>query len=234
MVFIHMGFPINVQEFENYINQNNFNRAVFDSKIFYFAKCNFALLAALEDFVSDCDKSDNAFIIESRKLWLEFLQIYYYRFNYSRNILKSILMDGIVEERDIDFTNESLYWTLESIKSLFKDDVKQPLHFAKIIFAGRFYASLHFYIGSIDSYCEKKLNLVEQYIKSRRNLKIIEEERQWIDSLYQDIQQRKLAKGDIELSPEIHDKLTNMWYRTLDFVSDKLLPEFQVVLSQQK
>ncbi len=221
-----MGFPIDIKELESCINKDNFNKAVFDSQVFYLAKCNFSLLVAIEDFVSDCEKNDADFIIGNRKLWLEFLQIYYYRLNYSRNILKTILKDGIIEEQDINFTNESIYWTLESIKSLFKDDSKQPLHFGKVIFSGRFYSNLHYYTGSIDAYCEKKLNLVQQYIQSCRSLKIIEEERQWIDSLYQDLYQRKIAGEDIKLPTETHDKLTNMWYRTLDFIQDELIPEF--------
>lgn len=228
-----MEFPINIKEFENCINKDNFNRTVFDSQVFYLAKCNYALLAALEDFVSDCDKNDTDFVIGNRKLWLEFLQIYYYRLNYSRNILKTILREGIIEERDIEFTNESLYWTLESIQSLFKDNSKQPLHFGKVIFSGRWYSSLHYYIGSIDSFCEKKLNLVQQYIQSCRSLKIIEEERQWIDSLYEDLYKRKIAGEDIELPTETHDKLTNMWYRTLDFVEQELIPEFANIIAVQ-
>ena len=127
-----MGFPANIQEFENCINKDTFNRTVFDSQVFYLAKCNYALLAAIEDFVSDCEKNDTDFIIGNRKLWLEFLQIYYYRLNYSRNILKTILREGIITEQDIDFTKESLYWTLESIQSLFRM-IAKPLHFAKII-----------------------------------------------------------------------------------------------------
>lgn len=219
-----MGFPIDIKEFENCINKDNFNKTVFDSQIFYLAKCNFTLLAALEDFVSDCEKNDSDFIIGNRKLWLEFLQIYYYRLNYSRNILKTILREGIITQQDIDFTSESLYWTLESIQSLFKDDCKKPLHFGKVIFSGRWYSSLHYYIGSIDSFCGKSLG--QQYILTCKNLKIIEEERQWIDSLYQDLYQRKIAGEDIELPTETHDKLTNMWYRTLDFIEQELIPEF--------
>lgn len=226
MFFIYMGFPVDMKEFEGYIGKDNFNKAVFDSKIFYLTKCNFTLLAALEDFVADCDKNGTDFIIGNRKLWFEFLQIYYYRLNYSRNILKTMLRDGTIEEQDIDFTNESLYWTLESLKSLFKDNVKKPIFFANIIFAGRFYSSLHFYIGSIDSFCEKKLNLERQFIQSCKNLKIIEEERQWIDSLNEDIHQKKLAGENIKLSDEMSGQLTNMWYRTLDFIEQELLPEF--------
>lgn len=226
-----MGFPIDIKEFENCINKDNFNKTVFDSQIFYLVKCNFTLLAALEDFVSDCEKNDSDFIIGNRKLWLVFLQIYYYRLNYSRNILKTILREGIITQQDIDFTSESLYWTLESIQSLFKDDCKKPLHFGKVIFSGRWYSSLHYYIGSIESFCIKSLG--QQCSQTFNNLQIIEDERQWIDSLYADLYKRKLAGEDIQLSDEIHERITNMWYRTIDFIQDELIPEFQGILLNQ-
>ncbi len=61
-------------------------------------------------------------------------------------------------------------------KIIFEDDGKR-VNYINIIISGWFYCSLHYYIKSIDAYCEKKFNLVQPYIENRRALKIIEEER---------------------------------------------------------
>jgi len=57
-------------------------------------------------------------------------------------------------------------------------------------------------------------------------LKIAEEERFWIDSLQQDIEQKITTGQDVSLEPELKNKLINSWDRSLNFISQELKPEF--------
>jgi t-SNARE complex subunit (syntaxin) len=74
---------------------------------------------------------------------------------------------------------------------------------------------------SIDSYCQKSLNLIDDYIKTRGTLNVIKDELEWINKLQIEIIEEK----NPDLSTEIKEKLTNMWYRTQDFLQNEFIPE---------
>lgn len=156
-------------------------------------------------------------------LWIEFLQIYYQNLNYSRCILKSVLKNGIMEKSDTGFINDAIQWTLEFLKNILKDDGKK-VYYINIIFSGWFYCSLHYYMKSIDSFCEKKLNLVQEYIKNIRTLKIIEEERSTLDQIHKNITEQKLT-NETQLNEDSRTKLLNIWFRALDFLEKELILE---------
>ena len=53
-----MGFPINTEDIKDIINNSeNFSKNVFISESFYFAKVCFSLLATIEDFINECEKT---------------------------------------------------------------------------------------------------------------------------------------------------------------------------------
>ena len=221
-----MGFPIDVSDIKDYINVENFTLDLLKSKEYHLRKMCFCLLASLEDIVLEFDRNERLFS-EERMLWVEFLQLHYQKLNYSRNILKSVLKDGIIEKNDLDFINESIQWAIELLKVILDDDGKR-VNYINIIISGWFYCSLHYYIKSIDAYCEKKFNLVKPYIENRRALKIIEEERLTIDQLHKEITEQKLT-NEAQLNEDTHNKLLNIWFRALDFLETELIPEFHTI-----
>lgn len=225
-----MGFPIDISDIKDYINVENFTLNLFKSKEYNLRKLCFCLLASLEDIVLELDRNEKMFI-EKHMPWIKFLQLYYQKLNYSRNILKSLLRDGIIEENDFDFIDDSIQWAINLVKVIFEDDGKK-VNYINIIMAGWFYCSLHYYLKSIDSYCEKKFNLVQQYIKNSRDLKIIEEERLRIDQLHKEITEQKVT-NERQLNKDTHNKLLNMWFRTLDFLESELIPEINTIKAIQ-
>lgn len=225
-----MGFPIDVSDIKDYINVENFTLDLLKSKEYHLRKMCFCLLASLEDIILEFDRNEELFI-EERMLWIEFLQIYYQKLNYSRIILKSVLKDGILEQDDLNFINDSIQWAIELLKVILEDDGKR-VNYVNIIISGRFYCSLHYYLKSIDAYCEKKFNLVQPYIENRRALEIIEEERLTIDQLHKEITEQKLT-NETQLNEDTRNKLLNIWFRALDFLETELIPEFHTVKAIQ-
>ena len=222
-----MGFPINTEDIKDIINNSeNFSNNVFISESFYFAKVCFSLLATIEDFINECEKTPNTFIVGNKLLWIEFMTIYYEKLNVSRNTLKSSVKGDIARDKDIEDIKDNIRWCIETVSTIIKDDGVSPIHIVNIYFACRFYTGLHYYISCIDSYCTKKFNLIKDFIQCHRTLKIAEEERFWIDSLQQDIEQKITTGQDVSLEPELKNKLINSWDRSLNFISQELKPEF--------
>lgn len=220
-----MSFPINILNFKEYISKDNFTLEVYNSDIFYRTMVCFSILATLEDLVIEIDREDS-YTIHNKMQWMEFLQIYYNKFHRSGNILKAMLREGTIPKADIDFVNESIPFTIDALKTIFRENKKEPIFFANIIFAGRFYSSLHYYLRSLESFSEEHFDLKEKHRESLRNLAIIIQERNWIDVLYNDLMKQKETGVNIHLSEDIHEKLTTVWDRTLQFFETELVPEF--------
>ena len=220
-----MPFPINILDFKEYISNKNFNLEVYNSKIFNDTLVGFSLLASMEDYINEID-CGKLFTVHNKAQWMEFLQLYYYRFNVNRNILKTILKDGVITEWDIDFVTNTIPFSIDALKSIFRDDKNKPIFFANIIFAGRFYNSLHFYIKSIDSFVQEHLGLAEKSEENLQYLKIIKDERNWIDTLYDDLKKIRETGHTPQIPDDSHEKLTIMWERTLDFFEKDLVPQY--------
>lgn len=216
-----MSFINDLEDFKTLIKNNSYVENYYNTKQLNYCKICLALLSSIEDFIDNAETLYRDYVYRSRLPWLDFLSIFYERYNICKNVFKGLLKNNTLEEQDKQYIIKSTKWALEIIKDVLKDDVNSPLYFSNIIFSGKLYNIYYFYILSIDSYCQKTLNLIADYIKTRRTLNVIKDELDWINKLQIEIIEEK----NPDLSTEMQEKLTNIWYRTQDFLQNELIPE---------
>jgi hypothetical protein len=217
-----LSFINDLEDFKTLIKNNSYVENYYNTKKLNYCKRCLALLSSIEDFINNAETLYRDYVYNNSRLpWLDFLSVFYERYNICKNIFKGLLKNNTLEEQDKQYIVKSTKWALEIIKDVLKDDVNSPLYFSNIIFSGKLYNIYYYYILSIDSYCQKSLNLIDDYIKTRGTLNVIKDELEWINKLQIEIIEEK----NPDLSTEIKEKLTNMWYRTQDFLQNEFIPE---------
>lgn len=201
---------------------------VFNSKEFWMVQFSVSIFQSFKPFVKYMDAHRTRYSKLSGGKWMNFLQEYHDKSNFSDNVLSDYLNGVVVSSEENKMIQENLLWVIRLTRRVFAqlpEDSKPYLYDS--LFAGEFYLKMFLSV----KYMEKKMYEIfgkeDEACKLSSLLSRVKSECDELESI------KKVLSGQLENPQSIEQQtqlqIAAMWYRTVDFVQEQLNDEIDII-----